>query len=438
MSFWFGDFELDQERRQLLRVGRACPPRAEGLRAAEPAPGAPAAGPLPGPDPRRDLAGTYVSESTLAVVVNAIRQALGDDARHPRFIRTVHGFGYAFCGEARESTADAREPEQAHAAEALGATRAGSSRAGRVRRVGHRTPGTASGRRWRVAAVATGVLVLLGAGWLAIRWTKSSSRPLQRSRPEGRAPHESSRGRAPSRAVARRNACGLRLGRPKRDNFDVYVKDIASGDMVRVTQDPAPDYRPVWSPDGKHLAFLRARETGAAVFVPAVGGQEQRLVDIVEPAALVGSGVVVGPLVAGRPLPRRRRPCVRWSELGHRPRLGRNGREANAHREHGVRASSTAFPTFSPDGRRLAFLRGRLSRWSRDLLVQPLSRGTPAAPSAGRRRRREGGARRHRRDRSGCRAAASWWSAIGASPSTGRRRCRSASPAGSRRIRWTR
>jgi Tol biopolymer transport system component len=36
------------------------------------------------------------------------------------------------------------------------------------------------------------------------------------------------------------------------------------------------------------------------------------------------------------------------------------------------------FPTFSPDGRRLAFLRGRPSvpeRW--DLLVQPLSRGTP-------------------------------------------------------------
>jgi hypothetical protein len=51
--------------------------------------------------------GTFVSESTLAVVVNGIRHALEDDARHPRFIRTVHGFGYAFCGEAREA-ADGR------------------------------------------------------------------------------------------------------------------------------------------------------------------------------------------------------------------------------------------------------------------------------------------------------------------------------------------
>ena len=46
---------------------------------------------------------TFVAESTLAVVVNGIRHALADDARAPRFIRTVHGFGYAFCGEARES-----------------------------------------------------------------------------------------------------------------------------------------------------------------------------------------------------------------------------------------------------------------------------------------------------------------------------------------------
>jgi len=39
------------------------------------------------------------------VVVNGIRQALGDDGRHPRFTRTVHGFGYAFCGEVREAVA---------------------------------------------------------------------------------------------------------------------------------------------------------------------------------------------------------------------------------------------------------------------------------------------------------------------------------------------
>ena len=43
-----------------------------------------------------------VSESTLATVVAELRAALGDDPKEPRFLRTVHGVGYAFCGEAAE------------------------------------------------------------------------------------------------------------------------------------------------------------------------------------------------------------------------------------------------------------------------------------------------------------------------------------------------
>jgi hypothetical protein len=31
--------------------------------------------------------------------VTEIRAAIGDDARQPRFVRTAHGFGYAFCGD---------------------------------------------------------------------------------------------------------------------------------------------------------------------------------------------------------------------------------------------------------------------------------------------------------------------------------------------------
>jgi len=41
---------------------------------------------------------TFVSEVNLATLIAEIREALGDDARKPRFIRTAHRFGYAFCG----------------------------------------------------------------------------------------------------------------------------------------------------------------------------------------------------------------------------------------------------------------------------------------------------------------------------------------------------
>jgi DNA-binding winged helix-turn-helix (wHTH) protein len=45
---------------------------------------------------------TFVSESSLTSVVTELRAALADEARRPRFIRTVYGYGYAFCGEATE------------------------------------------------------------------------------------------------------------------------------------------------------------------------------------------------------------------------------------------------------------------------------------------------------------------------------------------------
>ena len=47
--------------------------------------------------------GTHVLEASLTMVIAEIRRALGDESRSPRFIRTVHRYGYAFCGEAREA-----------------------------------------------------------------------------------------------------------------------------------------------------------------------------------------------------------------------------------------------------------------------------------------------------------------------------------------------
>ena len=40
--------------------------------------------------------GTFVVEKNLANLVSEIREAIGDDPSKPRFIRTVHRFGYAF------------------------------------------------------------------------------------------------------------------------------------------------------------------------------------------------------------------------------------------------------------------------------------------------------------------------------------------------------
>ena len=55
---------------------------------------------------------TYVGDATLNVLIGEIRKAIDDNVREPRFIRTVHGVGYAFCGDATDGAApppDARD-----------------------------------------------------------------------------------------------------------------------------------------------------------------------------------------------------------------------------------------------------------------------------------------------------------------------------------------
>ena len=95
----FGQYEFRQDTRQLLREGEVVPlsPKAfallELLLAQAPA--------AVSKDQILGLVweGTAVSDASLTNVIAEIRAALEDRSRHPRFIRTVHGFGYAFCGE---------------------------------------------------------------------------------------------------------------------------------------------------------------------------------------------------------------------------------------------------------------------------------------------------------------------------------------------------
>ena len=48
---------------------------------------------------------TFVVEKNLVNLVAEIRAALGDDAAHPRYVRTVHRFGYAFRDPTEEPSA---------------------------------------------------------------------------------------------------------------------------------------------------------------------------------------------------------------------------------------------------------------------------------------------------------------------------------------------
>jgi len=106
----FGDFVFDEDTRELLRGGEVVPlsPKAfELLRhLLRRRPAAVSKQELQAviwPD-------TNVTEASLASAASDLRAALNDRRRRPQFIRTVHGFGYAFCGEADEVGSAAAEP----------------------------------------------------------------------------------------------------------------------------------------------------------------------------------------------------------------------------------------------------------------------------------------------------------------------------------------
>jgi len=100
MRLRFGEFELDEEARELRRVGRPVEIRRKVLELLEALvrvrPRAMARAELSD----RLWPGTAVAYTSLPGVVAELRRALGDNPLKPRFVRTVRGFGYAFVADA--------------------------------------------------------------------------------------------------------------------------------------------------------------------------------------------------------------------------------------------------------------------------------------------------------------------------------------------------
>ena len=100
MRIRFGPFTLDLDTRQLTRGRREIhvSPKAFELLAAlvEDRPKALSKSALQ----ERLWPATFVAEANLSNLIAELRAALEDNPRAPEFIRTSHGFGYGFCGEA--------------------------------------------------------------------------------------------------------------------------------------------------------------------------------------------------------------------------------------------------------------------------------------------------------------------------------------------------
>src|SRR5262245_17642648 len=79
----------------------------------------------------------------------------------------------------------------------------------------------------------------------------------------------------------------------RQDNADIYVQMLGAGgpvgDPLRLTTDPGTDQNPVWSPDGRWIAFLHGKPSQSLVLaagqaelrlIPPLGGPQRKVADV--------------------------------------------------------------------------------------------------------------------------------------------------------------
>jgi Tol biopolymer transport system component len=164
---------------------------------------------------------------------------------------------------------------------------------------------------------------------------------------------------------------------PSDDNWDIYVKATGPGSKpLRLTDHPASDWAPAWSPDGLQIAFVRETPSGGTVYaIPSLGGQERRLTELEEPIWWEWE-LVPRPSWS---------PDGAWLALARKPsaeepsrvfRLSVSTLEISPLTDPPPDSAGDTAPAWSPDGSTLAFVRRASREWG-DLhvWVQPVAGG---------------------------------------------------------------
>ena len=127
---------------------------------------------------------------------------------------------------------------------------------------------------------------------------------------------------------------------------DIYVKEIGTGDPLRLTSAPEDEIMPAWSPDGRYVTFQRSFSDRQEIYgVPATGGKEQKLGETLSGFSWSPNGKILA--VSGVPTKESPGGVFLLSlETGQRQRLTTNPPD-----------TSDQFPLFSPDGKTVAFER---------------------------------------------------------------------------------
>jgi Tol biopolymer transport system component len=162
---------------------------------------------------------------------------------------------------------------------------------------------------------------------------------------------------------------------PRTGNQDIWVMDLATGNGTAITNDVYPENAPIWSPDGKHVAYVSTREQLAGIYRKAADGtgEAELLFQYTPGAGMVltdwspdgkfvtfYTGVIV--LVpVGTPGDAKSRKEIDWLREDYEAGQGR----------------------FSPDNRYIAYLSNEDNVDRGEVYVRPFDPAKPDAPLTG-------------------------------------------------------
>ena len=381
MTISFGPFQLEPDRRELLREGETVSITAKVFdtlvvlvesrdRVVE----------------KSELlsrvwAGVFVQEATLVQTISMLRKALGcGRPGGQRYIVTIPGKGYQFVADVtlRESVHEAFQEKGQAATEFTGRglqNVVDEPRTLHDSSAEHARPAARSVKKRGVPRWSVTLLVLAGAA--LVGWSYWPTPESESSAPQLPKPLTSYPGREifPTFAPDGDRVAFAWEGE-NRDNWDIYVKMVGQEGEARLTEDPAQDWSPAWSPDGTQIAFLRRDYKGRTtetIVMPSIGGANRT---ILQSQRINGSGIWNGlsRLVAWHP--DSEHLIVSHAEEAGQPfflyMVSTKTRQVRKLTHSDRPIDGDVDPAVSPDGRRLAFRR-MVSSWTYGVYVVDLT-----------------------------------------------------------------
>ncbi len=302
---------------------------------------------------------TVVTDHVLTRSISELRKVFGDNPRQPLVIETIPKTGYRL-------VAPVIEADLSFATDDASTRYPGDStpqRAGDITITASMPALPASpqpsvlSRQRAVVMVSLFSLALVVSAWLLAPSAPGPMKPLRTQ------PFTSFPGIEQSPAFHGKQIAFTWSG-PDGQSSNLYIKLIGEETALPLTNDSAGAFLPVWSPDGRRVAFRRYGEDRCGVFlISALGGPERKLVD----CRTSPDGLAWSP--DGQSLAISTKDSARHT-------LGLSLLSLETHEIRPLTRPEQPYRldymvSFSPDGQRLAFLR-RMNRSMSDVFVVPV------------------------------------------------------------------